>query len=54
MYGAGLAIGESIDDIRLWPQRIAAITADQVKAVAVEIFDRRRSVTGLLVKDATP
>ncbi len=54
MYGAGLVIGESVDDIRLWPQRIAAITPDQVLAAAKAVLDRRRSVTGLLVKEASP
>jgi zinc protease len=53
-YGGGLATGLSIDDIRSWPDRIRAVTAEQVRAVAQKWLDRKRSVTGYLIKDTAP
>lgn len=53
-YGAALTSGLSIDDIRAWPDRIRAVTAEQVRDVAQKWLDKKRSVTGYLIKDATP
>jgi zinc protease len=53
-YGAALTTGLSIDDIRNWPERIRAVTAEQVRAAAQKWLDKKRSVTGYLVKDSTP
>jgi zinc protease len=53
-YGAALTTGLSIDDIRNWPDRIRAVTAEQVRAAAQKWLDKKRSVTGYLIKDATP
>jgi len=53
-YGAALTSGLSIDDIRSWPDRIRAVTAEQVRAAAQKWLDKKRSVTGYLIKDATP
>jgi zinc protease len=53
-YGGALTTGLSIDDIRSWPDRIRAVTAEQVRAAAQKWFDKKRSVTGYLIKDATP
>jgi zinc protease len=53
-YGGALTSGLSIDDIRSWPDRIRAVTADQIRDVAQKWLDKKRSVTGYLVKDATP
>ena len=53
-YGAALTTGLSIDDIRNWPDRIRAVTAEQVRAAAQKWLDKKRSVTGYLVKDTTP
>jgi zinc protease len=50
-YGGALATGLSIEDIRSWPDRIRAVTADQVRQVAQKWLDRNRSVTGYLIKD---
>ena len=51
-YGAALTTGSSVKDIETWPDRIRAVTADQVQDAARRWFDKRRSVTGYLVKDA--
>jgi zinc protease len=53
-YGGGLTSGLSVEDIRSWPDRIRAVTADQIRAVAQRWLDKRRSVTGYLIKDTTP
>ena len=53
-YGAALTIGLSIDDLRSWPDRIRAVTAEQVRAAAQKWLDKKRSVTGYLIKDTTP
>ncbi|MBU6457551.1 MAG: insulinase family protein [Bradyrhizobium sp.] len=53
-YGAALTTGLSIDDIRNWPDRIRAVSAEQVRAAAQKWLDKKRSVTGYLVKDTTP
>jgi zinc protease len=53
-YGAALTSGLSIDDVRSWPDRIRAVTSDQVRAAAQKWLDKNRSVTGYLIKDTTP
>ncbi len=47
-YGASLATGQTIDDVRGWPARIEAVTAAEVVAAAQLWLDRRRAVTGFL------
>jgi zinc protease len=51
-YGGALTTGLSIDDIRSWPDRIRAVTAEQVRQAAQKWLDKKRSVTGYLIKDA--
>src|SRR4051812_17082683 len=53
-YGGALTTGLSIDDIRNWPDRIRAVTAEQVRDAAQKWLEKNRSVTGYLIKDATP
>ena len=52
-YGGALTTGLSIQDIRSWPDRIRAVTAEQVRAAAEKWLDKKRSVTGYLIKDTT-
>jgi zinc protease len=52
-YGGAMTTGLSIEDIRKWPERIRAVTADQVREVAQKWLDKKRSVTGYLIKDET-
>jgi zinc protease len=49
-YGAALTTGGTIDEIRTWPDRIRAVTADEVRDAAQLWLDKKRSVTGYLVK----
>ena len=53
-YGASLATGLTVDQVRTWPDRVRAVTADQVREAAQTWLDRRRSVTGYLVKSLQP
>ena len=51
-YGAALASGQTIADITAWPDRIEAVTVDDVKAACVWL-EQRRAVTGYLLPKAT-
>ena len=51
-YGGAMSTGLNIEDIRKWPERVRAVTADQVRDVVLKWFDKKRSVTGYLIKDA--
>ena len=53
-YGAGLASGGSVEQVRSWPDRVRAITAENVREAARHWLDRRRSVTGYLIRDTRP
>jgi zinc protease len=53
-YGAALTTGATVSDVQHWPDRIRAVTAEQVQQAAREWLDRRRSVTGYLIKDTSP
>jgi zinc protease len=50
-YGGALTTGLSIEDIRSWPDRIRAVTAAQVQQAAQKWLEKKRSVTGYLIKD---
>jgi zinc protease len=47
-YGASLAAGLGLEDVAQWPERIEAVTPDDVKKAALWL-DKRRSVTGFLL-----
>ena len=49
--GASTATGRTVDEVESWPDRIAAVTADDVMAAARAVLDRNHSVTGLLLPD---
>jgi zinc protease len=53
-YGAAIACGETVDMVQAWPEHIRAVTPEAVQAVARQWLDRRRSVTGYLVKSLKP
>ena len=53
-YGAALTTGATVNDVRQWPERIHAVTAEQVQEAARTWLDKRRSVTGYLVKGVSP
>jgi zinc protease len=48
-YGWNLATGRTVEDVEARPDRLKAVTAKDVQAVAAKYLDRKRSVTGYLV-----
>jgi zinc protease len=53
-YGSALMTGTTVHDVAKWPDRIRAVTAEQVQWAARQWLDTRRSVTGFLIKDTSP
>ncbi|MBJ3783715.1 M16 family metallopeptidase [Devosia sediminis] len=51
-YGVWLTTGRTVDDVAAWPDRIGAVTADQVQAVAEEYLRPEIAVTGYLLPEA--
>ena len=49
IYGSTLATGGTVQDVREWPDRIRAVTAAQVQAVARKYLSPNHSVTGYLL-----
>lgn len=47
-YGAGLAVGLSIEDIEAWPDILQSVTKEDVVDAARSIFDKRNAVTGVI------
>ena len=48
-YGAALASGATVQDVREWPNRIDAVKPEDVQAVARKYLERKRSVAGFLL-----
>ncbi|MEO0618369.1 MAG: insulinase family protein, partial [Pseudomonadota bacterium] len=55
-YGWTLATGGTVEDVEAWPDRIRAVTLEQVNTLAKTVFNIRASVTSRLTpaNDATP
>jgi zinc protease len=53
VFGSSLIVGESIEDILNWEDRIDAVKLDDVRKAAAKVLQLRRSVTGMLVKGKT-
>ncbi|KQT44698.1 zinc protease [Devosia sp. Leaf420] len=51
-YGTWLTTERSVEDVALWPDRIRAVTPEQVKAVAVKYLRPAVAVTGYLLPPA--
>lgn len=52
LIGEALSIGQSLDDVEAWPERIAAVDRAQVEAAARAVL-RDTGVTALLLADGT-
>jgi zinc protease len=52
LYGAALTSGLTVGDVQARPDRLRAVTVEAVREAAQRFLDKRRSVTGYLVKDA--
>ena len=49
-YGAALTSGLTVAQVQTWPDRIRTVTAEAVRDAARRWLDKRRSVTGYLIK----
>ena len=54
VYGRALATGRTVADVRRFPERIEKVGVADIHRAAKHVFDRRRSVTGLLRPAAGP
>ncbi|MGB4107244.1 MAG: pitrilysin family protein [Alphaproteobacteria bacterium] len=59
IFGYSLATGSSVDDVEYWPYNIAAVTANEIIAVAKKYLDpdnieKRPAVTGYLLPEQAP
>ncbi len=52
--GAALAQDQTIEDIESWPEKIAAVTTDQVRSAARKLFTQYSSATGILLPPLPP
>jgi len=48
-FGQALATGRTVEDVERWPERIEAVTAEEVVAAARAVLDPSRAVTGTLL-----
>jgi zinc protease len=51
IYGSTLTTGGTVESVARWPAEIEAVTAQAIRDVAARWLDRRRAVTGYLLKD---
>jgi zinc protease len=51
IYGSALAVGETLEDVSSWPDRIRAVSRDDLVRALETCLVPRRSVTGLLMKE---
>jgi zinc protease len=51
-YGQALAIGLTVPDVRAWPDRIQAVTADAVRKAAHDLLDKKEAVSATLAPGA--
>jgi zinc protease len=54
LYGAALTTGSTVEAVLARPERLRAVTAEQVRDAARRYLDKRHSVTGYLVRDGAP
>ncbi len=52
-FGVALTTGQSIEDVERWPERIAAVTIDQVREAARMVLKADQSVTSVLLPGKT-
>ncbi len=50
-FGAALAVGDTVETVLGWSARIEAVTPESVKRAIDKWLERRRAVTGFLLKD---
>lgn len=53
IVGTALALGRSLEDVQSWPDKIAAVTPDQVRVAAKAVIRDEIAVTGILMPGPT-
>jgi len=53
IFGRALTTGETVESVESWPERIEAVTVEQVNDAAKVVFDDRHSATGILLSKPT-
>jgi zinc protease len=53
IIGAALAIGQSLDEVEAWPDRIGTVNPGEVDAAARAVLVERNSATGILLPEPT-
>ena len=53
IVGTALSLGRSLDDVQSWPDKIATVTPDQVRAAAKAVINDDIAVTGVLLPGPT-
>ncbi len=53
VLGSALAMGQTIDDVEAWPDRIGAVTVDAVNKAARSLLVNKGSVTAVLLPEET-
>jgi zinc protease len=48
-FGAALAVGDTVADVLAWPDRIEAVSAEEVRAAAAAVLRLDLAVTGQLL-----
>jgi zinc protease len=51
IYGVALTTGSTVEKVRTWTDRIKAVSLESVNAAARRWLDKRRSVTGYLMRE---
>ena len=50
VFGAAIASGQTADDVEAWPERIQAVTVEEINAAARAVFNANTSTTGILLR----
>jgi len=53
VFGGALAIGQTVEDVESWPERIGAVTVEAVNRAIDHVLKDRKSVTSLLLPKPT-
>lgn len=53
IFGRALTSGRSVEDVEAWPDRIGAVTVEQINAATRAVLRDEQSVTGLLLPKPT-
>ncbi len=50
-YGQALTSGLTVEDVQAWPDILQAVTEEDIIAAARDVFDRKSSVTGWIMRE---